>query len=187
MRQPVNRNAQILKNFLDNNADKIMKGGESIGITSQVPLAVAVKKSRHRLSYFERQTAEALGKTVTSDGHIDLSADANRATGIAAGTNMNANFKPATKSLSELMGTEINEENATHVASKAAGDDLPLGAAGRCRQHHSNKPGSFGCPYCKGVGYEKARDSRTAKKAYIRKSLEKQVAELQAELAKRKS
>lgn len=186
-KHPLNKNAQIAQNFLDANVGKI---GEVAHTNFQqeanrIVVGTIIKKSPHRLSFFERQTATALGKTLTDDGHIDLSAESNSATGI--GSRVNRNLSPAQKTLSELMGTEINEQDAQHIAAKAADPDeddgMPTGEAARCKMH-CQKPGRTGCKWCGGKGYNHAMAERANKAAKVKKALERRIARLDEQIAR---
>lgn len=103
-------------------------------------LVKAARPVRH-LSYFERQTARALGKALDSHGNIDLSANANNATG----QSVNRNFHPAMMDVAETFGiskTETSEVNKAELVELRK----------QCAQH-CQPIGRTYCRYCLGEGW----------------------------------
>lgn len=113
--------------------------GNQTGIEVTRALMKVLRPVRH-LSFFERQTARALGKSVDSTGHIDLNENANR----ASGQSLNRNFRVANASTEEMFGkTETTEDLA-----KAELIKMRSYCAQRCKMQ-----GNTRCPYCKGAGF----------------------------------
>jgi len=102
---------------------------------------IALGKGKRHLSYFERQTALALGKSLDGN-HIDL--------------NENANTTSYTGSGRQNPNARVSDgfENATHrgVDNTKAQKAARVAAKSKCAQN-CIKAGRVNCLYCGGVGY----------------------------------
>lgn len=102
-------------------------------------LVKTLRPVRH-LSYFERQTARALGKSLDSFGNIDLQENSNR----VSGQSNNRNFKVAAASTEQMFGkTEFSDD-----LQKAELVKMRSYCAQYCRQQ-----GNTRCRYCLGKGF----------------------------------
>ena len=125
-------------------------------------VADAVRPVRH-LSYFERQTAKALGKSVDSFGNLDLNANANR----ASGQSTNKNFRVANAGVEEMFATKTE-------FSGELGKAAMVKARSVCSQRCVPNGRSW-CAYCGGEGWVQ----KTAREGNPSRSINK-VREIQA-------
>ena len=160
----MNKNAVAAQDFLDGTE---LRGSESIEIARAVlELDKAIHSPRHP-SFWERRE-QAL--KAQAEGDTDLSNKANLVVGrVRHGQKVNRNIAPGRKSLSELLGVNIEETDAAR--SEKSERSMPQGEAARCARH-CFRPGRTSCQYCHGLGFEKVH----------REYLKKQIKELQEKL-----
>jgi hypothetical protein len=131
----VNKNAQASEDFLT--------GTRPVDDTNQIIKEAGAKAVNpvRRLSFFERQVANALNKTLTGDGmHIDLNENANRT---------NANSSKQRQNRNALVDP-IEDAQEIDLTKAREGD---LGRHARfCKRGDSDVQGRA-CRICHGMGY----------------------------------
>lgn len=145
----MNRNA-IAARDLNKDLKSSPCAGDGVALTKAI--IDTLRPIRH-LSYFERETAKALGKSVDSHGNIDLSENANRATGHT----LNRNFRVADMTVEQTFG--VTKAQATEVSN--LGQVVPAGTVSKCARY-CYVPGR-NCQNCLGHGYKWAQGQLVAK------------------------
>jgi hypothetical protein len=134
------------------NANQQIADGMSDGeITAVVKAHVPNKK---HLSFFERQTANDLGKSLDSHGNIDLSEGSNSIT-VQANSNSKRVNPNVHASATDAFSQGVSEALDLEIAAKAVvvHTDLPEGSVARCARY-CKTAGRTNCPTCQGHGFE---------------------------------
>jgi hypothetical protein len=132
--------------------DRIHKGNDTRDLDAVIDQTLRPKR---RLSYFERETALALGKTLDSQGNIDLSESANQTSYRGTGRqNRNAMVDP-------VLGAQ--KSTTLHAGDYRDGD---LGRHSRfCKGLSGTDIQGRNCNVCHGIGFyafERLRAEKTA-------------------------
>lgn len=145
--QPENRNGSSV--------ERVHKGADTRDLDDVIDKTLRPKK---RLSFFERQTALALGKTLDANGNIDLSIEANQTSYRGNGRqNRNAQVRPSPPAMIPIEG------KSAHISIA----DFPEGAyavhARRCKTASGADVQGKNCVVCGGIGWHAYIKLRTEK------------------------
>src|SRR6267154_6320821 len=128
-----NRNKQGTEDFLE-------------GSALIAPATAAVRKAMsdvvnpvRRLSFFQRQEAQALGKSLDSHGNINLNEVANQTTQGPGSGRLNPNVRASQSDPLVLNQTS----KAEHMTKKSM-----------CHRHCKKSTGRSNCPHCLGQGWD---------------------------------
>jgi len=151
----LNRNFSVASDLNKNHSTRLLPPERTEAMKAFVN---TVKPIRH-LSFFERQTAKALGKSVDAHGNINLAENSSGATG----QSVNRNFKPATMSAEEIF-----HKGTANTETSSLGHQVTTGSVAKCKRY-CYVPGR-NCPNCLGHGYDWAQKQE---KSRMRKALNK--------------
>ena len=125
-----------------------------------------VKRAMHpvrRLSYFERQQAQALGKTLDAYGNLDLNDGANQITQSGPVRRVNPNVKTSATYSDDSSASHDSGESAcvqealdeTTKIKKVRARDIVIKSlcARNCQKDGKNVQGRSRCEYCLGEGF----------------------------------
>jgi hypothetical protein len=132
-----------------------------------------IAKKKQHLSFFERQEALALGKSLDVHGNLDLNENANQATQLGSSKRINPNVlasysdnKPAVQDTEQSDGVSVALDEANKAARGTRvfkrdmlwGDAKEIHNKSLCAHHCRtgeglNKSGRTNCRWCHGEGY----------------------------------
>ena len=103
----------------------------------------AIQHPKRHLSFFERQIAHALGKSIDAHGNIDLNEAANSATQGSGSRRLNPNVRESQTDAFALGAIPESATKAQRIENKA-----------KCHQHCQKRYGRADCKHCQGLGWE---------------------------------